>query len=136
MEEETIYIHYMYNDSTQMALLYTSDNPEFDGVLEPGYRLVTKEEMDEISAGLTPPEGIIDDQAELDWRNEKLRLVLIEITNYSNDKLIPEEFSELRMTKYTEDDYYKLLGDRKLLIEYAEQEDFPYCGRPLLSGLV
>ncbi|MGR6861642.1 hypothetical protein ACU5EH_15745 [Aliivibrio salmonicida] len=73
---------------------------------------------------------------EKQWQQEVLTKVEAELLFYAQDKQIPEIYSELRKTNYTEDDYYSLLGDRILLNEYLEQQDFPECGRPKLSGLV
>jgi len=73
---------------------------------------------------------------ELTWQQTKLSNVNQCIFNYESDMKIPDIYSELRITNYTESDYYALLGDRKLLSEYVTQEDFPECGRPTLSGLV
>ena len=75
-------------------------------------------------------------ETEKQWQQEVLTKVEAELLFYAQDKQIPEIYSELRKTNYTEDDYYSLLGDRILLNEYVEQEDFPECGRPTLSGLV
>lgn len=75
-------------------------------------------------------------QTEKQWQQELLTKVEAELLFYAQDKQIPEIYSELRKTNYTEDDYYSLLGDRILLNEYVEQDDFPECGRPALSGLV
>ena len=75
-------------------------------------------------------------QDEKQWQQETLTKVEAELVFYAQDKDIPELYSELRKTHYSEDDYYSLLGDRILLNEYVLQEDFPECGRPTLSGLV
>ncbi len=72
---------------------------------------------------------------ELEWQANELIKVNKAINSYQQDQPIPEIYSELRVTSYTEDDYYSLLGDRKLLVEYLEQEDFLECERPTLSGL-
>ncbi|OEF12750.1 hypothetical protein [Aliivibrio logei] len=75
-------------------------------------------------------------QDEKQWQQETLIKVEAELVFYAQDKDIPELYSELRKTHYSEDDYYSLLGDRILLNEYVQQEDFPECGRPTLSGLI
>ena len=75
-------------------------------------------------------------QHEKDWQQSQLTKTSTAITHYESDAKIPDIYSELRVANYTEDDYYALLGDRKLLVEYLEQQDFPECGRPKLSGLV
>ncbi|MDD9155466.1 hypothetical protein PVK64_04590 [Aliivibrio sp. S4TY2] len=75
-------------------------------------------------------------QIENQWQQEVLTKVEAELLFYAQDKQIPEIYSELRKTNYTEDEYYSLLGDRILLNEYVEQDDFPECGRPTLSELV
>ncbi|WP_196589180.1 hypothetical protein [Aliivibrio fischeri] len=75
-------------------------------------------------------------QTEKQWQQELLTKVEAELLFYAQDKQIPEIYSELRKTNYTEDEYYSLLGDRILLNEYVEQDDFPECGRPTLSGLI
>ena len=75
-------------------------------------------------------------QEEKQWQQETLTKIEAELVFYAQDKDIPELYSELRKTHYSEDDYYSLLGDRILLNEYIQQEDFPECGRPILSGLV
>ncbi|OCH06576.1 hypothetical protein [Aliivibrio fischeri] len=73
---------------------------------------------------------------ETHWQQDVLTNVEAELLFYAQDMQIPELYSELRKTNYTENDYYSLLGDRILLNEYVEQDDFPECGRPKLSGLV
>ncbi|MDW1615047.1 hypothetical protein R7D96_13015 [Vibrio sp. Vb2853] len=72
---------------------------------------------------------------ETQWQQEQLNSVAKEIERYQLDSQVPEAYSELRVTNYSESEYYALLGDRKLLVEYLEQPDFPECGRPTLSGL-
>ncbi|GLR75995.1 hypothetical protein [Aliivibrio sifiae] len=75
-------------------------------------------------------------QDEKQWQQVKLTKVETELLFYAQDKQIPELYSELRKTHYSEDEYFSLLGDRILLNEYVQQDDFPECGRPTLSGLV
>jgi len=75
-------------------------------------------------------------EEEQKWSKSTLQQVEIEIVKYQQDQAIPIDYSELRVTAYTEQQYYDLLMDRKLLNEYVLQEDFPECGRPTLSGLV
>tara|TARA_B100001059_G_scaffold235022_1_gene279322 strand:- start:324 stop:734 length:411 start_codon:yes stop_codon:yes gene_type:complete len=75
-------------------------------------------------------------EQEHQWQRDALSRTTREITNYESDAKIPDLYSELRVTNYTEDDYYAFLGDRKLLVEYVKQEDFPECDRPKLSGLI
>ena len=74
-------------------------------------------------------------EQEQEWQRMELAKVDKSIFNYRQDQSIPEIYSELRITSYSEADYYCLLGDRKLLIDYVTQDDFPECGRPILSGL-
>ncbi len=75
-------------------------------------------------------------EQETQWQQEQLAKVTKEIELCQLDSQVPELYSELRVTNYSESDYYALLGDRKLLVEYVEQVDFPECGRPQLSGLI
>jgi len=74
-------------------------------------------------------------EEETEWQITILTKVEAELLFYAQDKQIPEIYSELRRTNYTVDEYYALLGDRKLLSDYVIQDDFPECGRPTLSGL-
>ncbi len=69
------------------------------------------------------------------WQTAELEKVETILKPYAEDMQIPEQYSELRKTANTEENYYKLLMDRKLLVEYLLQPDFPECGRPTLSGL-
>ncbi|MBD1559596.1 hypothetical protein HC752_21875 [Vibrio sp. S9_S30] len=69
------------------------------------------------------------------WQQSKVSVVESAINNYQKDQIIPELYSELRVTTFTEAQYYQLLMDRKLLAEYLIQPDFPDCPRPALSGL-
>lgn len=73
---------------------------------------------------------------EREWQEKVLSEVEALLNQYRIDAEVPEIYSELRTSNYSESNYYALLGDRKLLIEYLEQHDFPECGRPKLSGLV
>lgn len=79
--------------------------------------------------------SIIGSTEERDWQKMVLNGVEELLNQYRIDAQVPEVYSELRVSDYSESNYYALLGDRKLLIEYIEQEDFPECGRPKLSGL-
>ena len=72
---------------------------------------------------------------ETEWQRDELNKVELALVAYKDDMQIPEIYSELRTTQDTEAGYYKLLGDRKRLVEYLEQSDFPDCGRPELSEL-
>ena len=72
---------------------------------------------------------------ESQWQQSELLKTSTAIEHYKSDVAIPDIYSELRVTQYTGDNYYSLLGDRKLLVEYLQQRDFPDCGRPILSGL-
>lgn len=72
---------------------------------------------------------------EQNWQRMRLNETNAAIAEYQADKLIDERYSELRTSTHSEEEYYQLLGDRKLLIEYVQQADFPQCGRPKLSGL-
>ncbi|CAK1773878.1 conserved hypothetical protein [Vibrio crassostreae] len=76
---------------------------------------------------------IINEAEERHWQQTELAHVNAAIAEYQADMAIEEQYSELRAGTYTEEDYFKLLGDRKLLIEYVQQADFPECGRPKLS---
>lgn len=67
------------------------------------------------------------------WQARALSAVERLIPSAKNDLDVPELYDELRV--YSESDYYALMRDRKLLVEYLIQEDFPDCGRPVLSGL-
>ncbi len=77
--------------------------------------------------------AIINEVEERHWQQTELASVNAAIAEYQADMAIEEQYSELRAGTYTEEDYFKLLGDRKLLIEYVQQADFPECGRPKLS---
>jgi hypothetical protein len=77
----------------------------------------------------------IDTHQEKAWQQSELTKIGIAIAEYHTDMAIDELYSELRVSQYNEDDYFKMLGDRKLLIEYVQQDDFPECGRPALSRL-
>ncbi|WGW01533.1 hypothetical protein QF117_12170 [Vibrio sp. YMD68] len=79
---------------------------------------------------------IINEVEERHWQQTELTHVNAAITEYQADMAIEEPYSELRAGTYTEEDYFKLLGDRKMLIEYVQQADFPECGRPKLSASV
>ncbi|CAK1989014.1 MULTISPECIES: hypothetical protein [Vibrio] len=79
---------------------------------------------------------IINEAEERYWQQTELARVNAAIAEYQADITIDERYSELRAGTYTEEDYFKLLGDRKLLIEYVQQADFPECGRPKLSASV
>lgn len=79
---------------------------------------------------------IINEVEERHWQQTELGNVNAAIAVYQADMAIDDLYSELRAGTYNEDDYFKLLGDRKLLIEYVQQADFPECGRPKLSGYV
>lgn len=79
---------------------------------------------------------IINEVEERHWQQTELNRINAAITEYQADMAIDELYAELRAGIYSEEDYFKLLGDRKLLIEYLLQDDFPECGRPKLSGSV
>ncbi|ANU36280.1 hypothetical protein [Vibrio scophthalmi] len=72
---------------------------------------------------------------EREWQELQLQKVDALLKQYEIDAKIPERYSELRVSSYSEDNYYALLGDRKLLVEYLNQSDFPECGRPTLSKI-
>lgn len=78
---------------------------------------------------------VINEVEERNWQRIELKKVSEAISEYQNDIAIDERYSELRAGTYTEADYFSLLGDRKLLIEYTQQSDFPGCARPTLSGI-
>lgn len=92
-----------------------------------------KGEYGEITMYSHPEMALID--AETVWQTTELAKVEGALEPYTQDMQIPEQYSELRKTTNTEENYYKLLMDRKLLVEYLLQPDFPECGRPTLSGL-
>lgn len=101
---------------------------------EEGWQELTSAELsDYFEQNISQSELI---EKEHHWQQSQLTKTSASIVHYESDAKIPDIYSELRVTTYTEDDYYALLGDRKLLVEYVEQEDFPECGRPTLSGLV
>ncbi|EGQ8442853.1 hypothetical protein GTW15_07635 [Vibrio cholerae] len=77
---------------------------------------------------------VINEAEERLWQQTELARVNAAIAEHQADIAIEEQYSELRAGTYTEEDYFKLLGDRKLLIEYVQQADFPDCGRPKLSA--
>ncbi|WP_418113410.1 hypothetical protein RJD40_10695 [Vibrio scophthalmi] len=72
-------------------------------------------------------------QEEKFWRDEQLTQVLNRIDQYEKDRGYPEEYrtSPIR----TEEQYQKLLADRKLLSDYPESVNYPFGERPRLSGL-
>ncbi|MDN3696999.1 hypothetical protein QWY97_06480 [Vibrio cortegadensis] len=74
-------------------------------------------------------------EVETAWQVAELETVEFALKPYAEDMQIPDQYSELRKTTNTEENYYKLLMDRKLLVEYLQQSDFPECGRPVLSEL-
>lgn len=70
---------------------------------------------------------------EKSWRDAELIKVLNRIDQYEKDQGYP---LELRTSPIqSEDDYMRLLQDRKALSDYPESEHFPFGLRPLLSGL-
>lgn len=77
---------------------------------------------------------VINEVEERHWQQIELNKISAAIAEYQTDLAIDERYSELRAITYNEADYFSLLGDRKLLIEYVQQPDFPECGRPELSG--
>lgn len=81
-------------------------------------------------------ERILSTHFETLWQEDQLNKVTQTLKECEADLKIPERYSELRVTTFTERDYYQLLMDRKLLIEYLNQPDFPECGRPQLSNLI
>ncbi|MGR6860816.1 hypothetical protein ACU5EH_20985 [Aliivibrio salmonicida] len=117
-------------------------------------QFITDEQYDEFFRKPTPNEGMVlgslnglpiwvecikkDSEIikqEQQWQQSQLTKTSAAIVHYECDAKIPDIYSELRVTTYTEDDYYALLSDRKLLVEYLQQEDFPECGRPTISEL-
>lgn len=97
------------------------------------YHRAVNGEFGEIAPYVEP---VIDvAEVEMAWQVVELKKVELALKPYTEDMQIPEQYSELRKTTNTEDNYYKLLMDRKLLVEYLLQPDFPECGRPTLSGL-
>lgn len=72
--------------------------------------------------------------AERHWRDSELANALSRIDQYEKDKNYPEV---LRTSPIKSDaDFLKLLQDRKVLSDYPDTPDFPFCTRPTLSGLV
>ncbi|PTO90755.1 hypothetical protein CWO08_21875 [Vibrio sp. 10N.286.48.B8] len=73
------------------------------------------------------------------WQKAELSKVNQVLTEHAIaveiNKNIEDKYSELRTPTLSENDYFSLLGDRKLLVEYVLQEDFPDCDRPHLIGL-
>lgn len=68
------------------------------------------------------------------WRDGKLASVLSRIDQYEKDKNYP---AELRASPIkSEDDFLKLLSDRKLLSDYPSTENFPFGTRPMLSNII
>ncbi|CAH0543090.1 hypothetical protein [Vibrio marisflavi] len=67
------------------------------------------------------------------WVSVRLTALEELLPRVQTDQAIPDEYSELRTTSYTESEYYGLLMDRKILIEYTEDAEFPACERPPIS---
>ncbi|GLQ72914.1 hypothetical protein [Vibrio penaeicida] len=75
-------------------------------------------------------------ETEITWQRQQVAKVEEAINHYQQDRAIPEHYSNLRVTTFTDDQYYQLLQDRKRLVDYVKHPDFPECGRPTLSGWV
>lgn len=97
------------------------------------YQMAVNGDFGEIAPYVEPVIDIAE--VEMAWQTAELEKVEAALKPYTEDMQIPEQYSELRKTENTEENYYKLLMDRKLLVEYLLQPDFPECGRPTLSGL-
>ena len=135
----------LYDHRTKTAYAKDRDNahnyeivefgglPETHTLLEPGTYDSWINDAWEYDVERYYPVLIAEEQQ---WSKSTLHQVEIEVVKYQQDQAIPIDYSELRVTAYTEQQYYDLLMDRKLLNEYVLQSDFPECGRPTLSGLV
>ncbi|PNH88146.1 hypothetical protein [Vibrio diazotrophicus] len=71
---------------------------------------------------------------EKSWRDAELVKVLDRIDQYEKDQSYPVELRTSPIQN--EDDYMKLLQDRKTLSDYPETENFPFGTRPTLSGVI
>lgn len=67
------------------------------------------------------------------WRDTSLNKVLNRIDQYEKDQDYPVELRTSPIQ--SNDEFLKLLNDRKLLSDYPESIDFPFGERPILSGL-
>lgn len=70
---------------------------------------------------------------ETSWRDNELVKVINRIDQYEKDQNYPEELRTSPIK--SADDFLLLLNDRKVLSDYPETENFPFGGRPILSGL-
>lgn len=73
----------------------------------------------------------VKEQLEREWRDTKLSDVLNRIDQYEKDQNYPEE---LRTSPLSAAQFQVLLSDRKVLSDYPQTADFPFCERPELSG--
>jgi len=71
---------------------------------------------------------------EKQWRNGELTKVLDRIDQYEKDQSYPVELRTSPIE--TEEDYMKLLQDRKVLSDYPETSNFPFGERPVISGFI
>ncbi|MFN3019207.1 hypothetical protein ACK1CN_25020 [Vibrio coralliilyticus] len=70
---------------------------------------------------------------EIQWRDAELTKVLNRIDQYEKDQNYPEELRTSPIK--SNEDFLKLLEDRKMLSDYPNNESFPFGERPQLSGL-
>ncbi|HFG1873197.1 TPA: hypothetical protein ACGF19_002157 [Vibrio cholerae] len=70
---------------------------------------------------------------EKQWRNTELTKVLDRIDQYEKDQSYPVELRTSPIQ--SNEDYLRLLEDRKKLSDYPESSNFPFDERPSLSGL-
>ncbi|MCG7499382.1 hypothetical protein MHO82_21175 [Vibrio sp. Of7-15] len=67
------------------------------------------------------------------WRDTELTKVLNRIDQYEKDQGYPPELRTSPIQN--EEDFLRLLKDRKLLSDYPQCEGFPFGARPSLSGV-
>ncbi|WP_281628977.1 hypothetical protein [Vibrio sp. St2] len=70
---------------------------------------------------------------EREWRDLQLDNVLSRIDQYEKDQNYPEKLRTSPIK--SNEDFLKLLEDRKMLSDYPNNESFPFGERPQLSGL-
>ncbi|GEK13211.1 hypothetical protein [Aliivibrio fischeri] len=76
----------------------------------------------------------LDHSSEMQWQEMMLKKISVALASYESDKGIPEEYRDiLSVSQLSEEEHFAILCDRKLLIEYIQQDDFPECGRPELN---
>ncbi|WP_063655810.1 hypothetical protein [Aliivibrio fischeri] len=72
-------------------------------------------------------------QIEKEWRDETLLKVINRMEQYNQDNSLP---SNLKCSPINESQFFKLASDRVLLCDYTKKDNFPFCTRPKLSGVL